>query len=108
MIGSEISSQSLSLRKRIKNLEHQILKRPERLRSIMAGIKHKIAARMVSPGMLLAATGIGVAMEQTSHHRRWSLLRVLDAGSALLRLLLSVSTPVSPPGTREYRKQNKS
>jgi hypothetical protein len=49
---------------------------------------------MVSPGVLLLAVGVGVALEQSSHRRGWSLPNLLDATDAGLRLLLTFSSSV--------------
>lgn len=82
---------SRSLRRQVAGLEQQLVLRRQRLRDAAAGIRRKTATRMVSPGVLLAAVAVGVALEQSSHRRDWSLPNALDATNAGLRLLLTLS-----------------
>lgn len=94
MIGPDMSEPSQSLSSRINALEMQIMLRRRNVRTVEAGFKRKITAWMVSPVTLMEAFGIGVAVEQTSHHRGWSLATVVNAASASVRLLLAFSSPV--------------
>jgi len=87
-----MSKHSGSLTKRINALEMRIMSRHRNIRTAAAGFNRKITARMVSPAALLAAFGIGVAIEQTSHQRGWSMATAVDAASASIRLLLSFSS----------------
>jgi ribose 5-phosphate isomerase RpiB len=89
MIGADKSEDSRSLAHQVSDLEQQLTQRRQRVRSLARGIKRKVTAQMISPGMLVAAVGIGVALEQTSHHKGWSLATVLDAANESFRLLLS-------------------
>ena len=73
MIGADKSEDSRSLAHQVSDLEQQLTQRRQRVRSLARGIKRKVTAQMISPGMLVAAVGIGVALEQTSHHKGWSL-----------------------------------
>jgi hypothetical protein len=83
--------QSQSLRRQVAGLEQQLVLRRQRLRNGAADIRRKTAARMVSPGVLLVAAAVGVALEQSGHRRGWSLPNALDATNAGLRLLLTLS-----------------
>lgn len=83
---------SQSLRRQVAALEQQLVLRRRRLRDVAAGISRKTATRMVSPGVLLVAFGVGVALEQSGHRRGWSLPNALDATNAGLRLLLTFSS----------------
>lgn len=89
-----MSEPSRSLTRQVNTLETQIILQRRSVRMAAAGFKRKITARMVSPGSLLAAFGIGVAMERASHHRGWSLATVVNAAIASIRLLLAFSSPV--------------
>jgi len=86
------AGRSLSLRNQVTSLQNQIILWRQRVRLVVAGINRKISSRMTSPGMLLAAVGVGVAVERTSRHRDWSLATVLDATYACMRLLLSFTS----------------
>lgn len=94
-------SHSRSLRQQVTGLERQLVLRRQRLRNIAARISRKTASRMVSPGVLMVAVGVGVALEQIGHRRGWSLPNALDATNAGLRLLLTFSSSVrhSPGAT---------
>lgn len=83
---------SQSLRRQVAELEQRLVLRRQRLRNVAAGISRKTASRMVSPGVLLVAVGVGVALEQSSHRRGWSVPNVLDATNAGLQLLLTFSS----------------
>jgi hypothetical protein len=96
MTGAGGLRRSRSLRHQVANLEQRLLLRRQRVRNILAGMQRKMAASMSSPRMLLAAVGIGVALEHTSRQRGWSLASVLDASNACFRLLLSFSSSIKP------------
>jgi hypothetical protein len=81
-----------SLRRQVTGLEQRLVLRRPRLRNIAVGIRRSTASRLASPGMLLVAVAVGVALEQSGHHRNWSLPNVLDATNAGLRLLLTFSS----------------
>ncbi len=89
LIRADMTEDSRSLAHQVIDLEQQLTQRRQRVRSLARGIKRKVTAQMISPGMLVAAVGIGVALEQTSHHKGWSLATVLDAANESFRLLLS-------------------
>ena len=82
---------SRSLRRQVAGLEQDLVLRRQRLRAVAAGLRRKTVSRMVSPGALLAAAAVGVALEQSGHRRDWSLPNALDATNAGLRLLLTLS-----------------
>ena len=88
-MGADLWGQSRSLAHQVIDLEQQLTQHRQKVRSLATGIKRKVTARMISPGMLVAAVGIGVALEQTSRHKGWSLATVLDAANESFRLLLS-------------------
>ena len=89
MTGPNMSGHSQSLAHQVSDLEKQLLQRRQRVRALTTGIKRKVTARMIAPGTLVAAVGIGVALEQTSRAKGWSLATVLDAANESFRLLLS-------------------
>ena len=84
---------SRPLQNQITGLERQLFLRRQRVRTVGKQIKHKIATRAVSPGLLLAAAGIGVLVEQTSHHRTRSGANGFDLAYSGIRLLLSLTAP---------------
>jgi len=88
-MGADLWGQSRSLAHQVTDLEKQLTQRRQRVGALVTGIKRKVTARMISPSMLVAAIGIGVALEQTSRHKGWSLATVLDAANESFRLLLS-------------------
>lgn len=94
MLAKEISGASRSLRQQVAGLENQIMRRRHKVRSTVPEIHHKVTAQLSSPVALLAAVGVGVAVEQASRHRGWSLATVLEAANAGLGLLLSFSSSV--------------
>jgi hypothetical protein len=108
MIGLDMPEPTQSLTRRINTLETQITLRRRNVRTVKAGFKRKITSWMVSPVTLLEAFGIGVVMEQTSHHRGWSLATVVNAASASIRLLLAFSSPaqsVNENSTQKSRRE---
>jgi hypothetical protein len=101
-----MSEHSGSLTRRINTLEMQIVSRHRNMRTVVAGFKRKISARMVAPATLLEAFGVGVVMEQASHHRGWSLATVVGAAGASLRLLLAFSSQVPSSGSEKSRLES--
>jgi len=83
---------SQSLRQQVAGLERQLVLRRQRLRDVAARFSRKTASQMVSPGVLLLAFGVGVALEQSGQPRCWSLPTALDAANAGFRLLLTFSS----------------
>jgi hypothetical protein len=69
--------------------------RRHRVRSLVSGIPGKLVSRLASPGMLLAAAGAGVAVEQASHDRRWANSVIYQAASILIGLLFARPSQVS-------------
>ena len=98
MIEAAMSNQSQSLSSQATSLEKRLMLRRQRVRTLVRDIHGNVSARLVSPGTLLAAFGIGVVVEQASHHRAWSLATALDTASAFAGLLLSLSAPVQRAG----------
>lgn len=96
MTGAGGPHRSRSMRHQVASLEQRLILQRQGVRNILAGMQRKMAARMSSPRMLLAAVGIGVALEHASRHRGWSLASVLDATNACFRLLLSFSSSIKP------------
>ncbi|HLF31185.1 MAG TPA: hypothetical protein VI566_09185 [Xanthomonadales bacterium] len=94
MMEARVPNNSQSLRNQVTGLERQLMLRHRRVQTLVVEINGKVAARLSSSGMLLAAVGIGVAVEQTSRHRGWSLATMLDAANACIGLLLSFSSLV--------------
>ena len=92
MIGASVQGNSLSLRHQVSDLEKQLMQRRSRVRARVVRANRNVAAGLTSPGMLLAAVGVGVAVEQARHHRGWSLATVIEAANACAGLLLALTT----------------
>lgn len=92
---TESSGNSQSLQDQVTGLERQLFLRHQRVQAVGKQIKHKITIQAVSPGMLLAATGIGVLLEQTRHHRTRSGTNGFDLAYAGIGLLTSLTAPKS-------------
>lgn len=86
------------MRHQVTELEMQLLERRHLVGAVISGIRQKIATQMVSPGMLLAAVGIGVAVEQTTRHRGWLLKDVLEASNVWLALMSLAAAGGAPKG----------
>lgn len=99
------TAHSRSLRNQVNDLEARILLRRQAVRSLVAGGNQKIVSWLTSPRMLLAAVGVGVAVEQTSHHRGWSVATVIDAANAGMGLLFALSNSVQQATERAPRLQ---
>lgn len=100
---TQAANNSRSLRLQADGLEHQLGCRRQRLRLRITGIKQAVIVRLASPAMLLAAFGIGVALEQTSHRRKGSLAYMLNAGYAGARLLATLLSTMRA-ANRSYRE----
>lgn len=97
---------ALPLAVRIDGLEKSLLERRRRISTGAMGIGPKLRARLTSPGMLLAAVGLGVVLGRgVRQHGGWSLLTVLNAASTGSRLLMNaMSSPKQPQAsTNESR-----
>lgn len=103
MTAVEKAGTSPSLGSQVTSLRNQVILRRQRMRSVAAGLNRKISTRMTSPGMLLAAVGVGVAVERTSRHRGWSLATVLDVTYSCITLLLSFTSSMQQ--TTESRRR---
>jgi len=98
-----MSEQSRSLSNQVSSLEERLVLRRRRVRTLVEDINGNVTARLISPATLLAAFGIGVAVEQISHHRAWSLATALDTANAFTGLLLALSSPVQQAGNTVRR-----
>jgi hypothetical protein len=94
---------SRSLQNQINGLERQLFLRRQRVRTVGKQIKHKITIQAVSPGMLMVAAGIGVLVEQTSHHRTLAGTNGLDLAYAGIGLLMSLTAPKPQAAKHEPR-----
>jgi len=63
--------------------------RRHRVRGLVSGMPRKLVSRLASPGMLLAAAGAGVAVEQASHDRRWASSVAYQVASILIGMLFA-------------------
>jgi hypothetical protein len=83
------------LGRQITDLEAQLARRRHNVRLQARGIRQDIAGALITPGTLLAAVGVGVALEQSSHPKIWSIAAILEAINASLGLLHSFKSPDS-------------
>jgi hypothetical protein len=78
-----------TLSQQIILLEQQLIRRRDVVRNQLAAVGQKVIPQKVTPGLLLTAAGIGVALQQHSHKSAWSLAALLDAVDAGSRLMLT-------------------
>lgn len=101
----QADNNSRSLRLQADGLEQKLECRQQRLRVRISGIKHAVISKLTSPATLLAAFGIGVALEQTSHRRKGSLAYMLNAGYTGARLLATLLSTMRA-ANRSYRESS--
>ncbi len=80
-------SQKPTLLRQITELEAQLDRRRQRLQVQVEGIRQKVTGQLITPGVLLAAVGIGITLEQSHHLKFWSVAALLNAVNASLGLL---------------------
>jgi len=90
-MDAEPKGNSQSLQEQVDGLERRLFLRRQRVRTLGQQIKHKITIRAASPGMLLAAVGVGALVEQASHHRTRSGTNGFDLAYAGIGLLMSLN-----------------
>jgi hypothetical protein len=88
----EVSCGSVSV------VESRVIARRERVRALAAAIREKGHERVTSAGTMIAAFGVGVALEQISHRDAWWLVSLLGATSTLERLTLTAAAMVRRTG----------
>lgn len=91
-MSAKLQNGSTSLRKQVAGFEAQLKLRRQRVSALVTGAHQTVAAQLTSPGMLLAAVGVGVAVEQAGHHRAWSVAAMLEASHPWVRLLLTLAS----------------
>lgn len=99
---------ALPLAVRIDVLEKSLLERRRGISARAKGIGPKIRARMTSPGILLAAVGLGVALGRGRRQLgAWSWMTVLNAvstgGTLLMNAMSSPKQPPAPTGETRTR-----
>lgn len=92
MIGVHLRDSSTSLRKQVAGCEARLLLRRQRVRALLGDANQKASAQLTSPGMLLAAVGVGFAVEQVGHRRQWTLAAMIEAGHTCTGLLLALGS----------------
>jgi hypothetical protein len=85
-----------SLNRQIDIVARRLAERRLRVAADAARLRQTFRRRLVSPGMLLAAVGVGIALEQSKRRRQWSLLSALNAFNAGATLLATISRPAKP------------
>jgi len=75
-------------------LEARVYARRANVAAQFVGIGRRLRAGMTAPGTLLAAVGVGVVAEQSTHDRTWSLVPVLRGLSLARRLVVLVTALV--------------
>lgn len=93
MSAAKDSIDALPLAVRIDGLEKCLHERRRRISAGARGIGPKIQARITSPGMLLAAVGLGMVLGRGSRqHGGWSMMTVLNAVSTSCTLLMNAAS----------------
>lgn len=82
----------MSLKSSIRDAEHSIVQRRDRLGVALDGVTHSVGKRMVSPGALVAAGLFGAALHRHQQLHGLRMLALLDAANTSLRLLLTLSS----------------
>lgn len=89
----------MSLNRQIDVVGRRLGERRRRIAEETATLRQGLRQRLTSPGALLAAIGVGIALEQSKHRGRWSLLRALNVLNAGVALLATISRrKPQPPG----------
>lgn len=92
-----------SLDAQIAAMEGQLLRRRIQIVSNAKALKSAFWQRIASPGMVIAAVCVGVALGRNKPRRYWSVLSVLNAINTCATLLVAVSSSTahlrSEPGS---------
>jgi hypothetical protein len=87
----------MSLRSSIRQAEHSIAQRRDRLSVALDGVTHSVGRRMVSPGALVTAGLLGAALQRDNRLKGLRMLALLETANAGLRLLVTLSSRPRPP-----------
>ncbi|MFU8822597.1 MAG: hypothetical protein ACNA8G_13705 [Gammaproteobacteria bacterium] len=82
----------MSLKSSIRQAEHSIAQRRDRLSVALDGVRHSVGTRMVSPGALVTAGLFGAALHQNQRLHGLRMLALLETANTSLRLLLALSS----------------
>jgi hypothetical protein len=80
--------------------EKRVNARRRNVQAISAAIRQKTHRRVASAGMLIAAFGVGVALEQIKRRHAWWLVSLLGAARTIERLVNLSMSLVGPPAAR--------
>lgn len=84
----------LTRRQDIRDLEHRIRQRRERVVAALSTMAGGVRHRLMSPATLVAGVLLGAALHRSQQLRAFRLLALLQTANAGLRLLMSMT-----PGT---------
>lgn len=92
------SGRKPALLRQITDLEAQLVRRRLSVRQQVADIRQKVAGQLITPGVLVAAVGVGFTLEQSHHRKFWSVVGLFNAVNASFGLLQSIKSPGTAPG----------
>jgi hypothetical protein len=81
--------------RQISDLEKQLAARRRNVRLQLRGIREQVTLQLITPGVLLAAVGVGVTLEQSNRLKFWSVATLLNAINASMGLLHAFKYPDS-------------
>lgn len=90
----------MSLKSSIRQTERSIAQRRSRLGVAVAGVKHAVRRRMVSPGALITAGLLGAALQRDHRLNGFRILALLNAANSGLRLLYTPTNRTHAPDQR--------
>jgi hypothetical protein len=88
------SLENASLRSQIDAVDARVYERRSRIVARLRSVGGELRSGMTAPGTLLIAVGVGVAVEQGTRSRTWSLVPVLRAVSLTRSLLAQFASMV--------------
>jgi hypothetical protein len=87
----------MSLKSSIRQAEHSIAQRRDRLSGALDDVTNSVGRRMVSPGALVAAGLFGAALQRDTRLHGLRMLALLETANAGLRLLITLTNRPRPP-----------
>ena len=96
MSSTESSQASGASRATVSLAEARVVARRTRVVALAADIRQKSHTRIASAGTLIAAFGVGVAIEQLKRRRGWRLVSVLSVVNMLGSLVSMAAAWLKP------------
>jgi hypothetical protein len=85
---------NLPLRRQVDALEQQLYARRGSVGTRVHGIGEKLRARMTAPSTLLIAVAVGVAIDQGTRKRGWTLVQALEGLNLANSLIVTLTSVV--------------